>query len=67
MPINVETPKEQKDENATLDKIYKELQNISKDQKHIGEFLGENIHSIRKILVFFTVLTIINIFLSLFF
>jgi hypothetical protein len=58
---------ETKDETATLEKIYKELQTISKDQKHIGEFLGENVHSIRKLLVFFAILTVINIVLTLLF
>ena len=58
---------ETKGENVNLEKIHKELQSISNDQKHIGKFVGENVNSIRKLLVFFAILTIINIVLSLFF
>jgi len=50
-----------------LEKISNQLTTVSKDQKHIGEFIGESIHSIRKWIIFFGILTIINIIVTVFF
>ena len=67
MPINIHAPEKPDKQLETLLEIKKQLEKISKDQKHIGECLGENIHSIRKLLVFFAILTVINIILTLLF
>jgi len=50
-----------------LEQISSQLETISKDQKHIGKFVGESVHSIRKWVIFFGVLIIINAIISLFF
>lgn len=48
------------DQIEELKKISSQLETISKDLTHIGNFVGENIHSIRKWIIFFGILTIIN-------
>lgn len=57
----------QKSEREILSDIYKDLHEVNNDQKHIGKFIGESIHSIRKWIIFFGILLIINILLQIFF
>jgi hypothetical protein len=51
----------------SLQKIIDQLDTISEDQKHIGKFIGESVHSIRVWVMVLCFLTIINIIVTLLF
>jgi len=51
-------------DSITLHKILSELETISKDQKRVGDFVGTTLNSIRKWIVFFGVLMIIQLIIG---
>lgn len=58
------TSKADKQLDALLE-IKEQLETINKDQKHIGGFVGENVHAIRQWVIFFGMLTIASIIVSI--